>query len=302
MTRLNRWGIAAGIAAALTFAGNARAQSPGTSNQTAEPAPRTADPSGTGRAGERSGWSGTDAKESGSAASQSRDAQQGKSEGMGTGSNAQPQGKLDKKLDEAMQKLHAGNQAEVQMGQLGAQQAQSPEVKDYAQKLVDDHEKNDQKLTQMAQPIGANLNGDAFAKMQKDTQKELSKLQGKTGQDFDKAFMKQAVKDHEKDTKLMKDAAKQARKDNQQELASFFEATYTGMQGHLDHAKQIEKSLSGSHRQARQPARSGASDSGTGSSGGMSGSQQKSATPGDVQNPSGTPSTPNQPGSSGGSR
>ena len=47
----------------------------------------------------------------------------------GTGSAGK---KLDKKLQDGLEKLHADNQAEIQMAQVAAQSAQSPDVKQFA--------------------------------------------------------------------------------------------------------------------------------------------------------------------------
>jgi putative membrane protein len=151
--------------------------------------------------------------------------------------------KADMKLLEGLQKLHAGNEGEVQMGQMGAQMASDPLVKAFAQRMVDDHSKNDQHLTQMATTMGMPLTGKAYQAQQKDTQKALGKVHGKTGAEFDKAFISAMVKDHEKDAKGVKTLANRARKDGQGEVAGFLDTTEQTMQQHLAMAKQIEQAL-----------------------------------------------------------
>jgi len=195
-------------------------------------------------------------------------------------------GKVDKSLVEGLQKLHAANQAEVQMGQMGTKMAQDSQVKQFAQQMVDDHGKNDQHLTQMAQTMGVQLTGKTFQDKQKDTQKEMTKLQGKSGSDFDKAFMDGMVKGHEKVAKDVDKLAKKARDTNQTELASMLEQTHSKVQSHLDMAKQIQQSTKNEAKSAHSGAPSsmgtgssgssaGSSSSGTGSSSGTSGSDTK---------------------------
>jgi putative membrane protein len=152
--------------------------------------------------------------------------------------------KLDKGLQSKLETLHADNQGEIQMAQLAAQNAQSPSVKQFAEKVASDHERLDKKLQTTAQSAGATLDGKDFQKAQAANQKELTALQSKTGKDFDKAYMSRAVKDHESDLKTVKAAQQTAEKTKQPELAALLAGAQKGMQGHLEHAKAVEKSLS----------------------------------------------------------
>ncbi len=290
MANWNRWAVAAGLGGALAVFGPALAQTPQTPNNMGTSQQGTTD-SATGKEnGTRSGWSGSSATEPGerNGASEATQGSQGSSTGStsdttsagdtGSSSGASASsGKVDKKLQDDLQKLHADNQAEVQMGQMGEQQASSPDVKEFAQKLQQDHQKLDDKVTQTAQSAGISLEGKAAQSAQKDADKEMQKLHGKTGPSFDKAFLSQMVKDHEKDIKAMQKAAKQARKDKQTELASLFEQAATGMKSHLQEAKQLEKTA------GKKSARSSTSGStGSGSTGGAS------ATPGSSEPSSGS--------------
>jgi len=49
-----------------------------------------------------------------------------------------------------LQKIADANKAEIEMGQLAQSNASSPKVKDFGQKLVDDHTQNNQQLQQIA--------------------------------------------------------------------------------------------------------------------------------------------------------
>jgi len=264
----NRWRGAA-IIAALLIGAPAYAEEPGSQMGTGgQRSPgdhserSTTSNQGTGMSGSESGTAGSQGSTSttqGTGSAGSASATSGERSGS--------QKALKGDLEEQIQELHAANQAEVQLGQLGSQKAQSPEVKQYAEKLSQDHQKSDEQLRQIAQTLGANLEGEEFQEKQKDAQEDLAKLQEKQGQEFDKAFMKHMVKDHEKDVKEVEKAAKEARKQNHTELASFLQTTHTGLQGHLQEAQRIEKSLDQGSSQARTGSRAGEMGTGSGAAG-----------------------------------
>jgi len=88
-----------------------------------------------------------------------------------------------------------GGMAEVQLGQLALQKSNNADVKQFAQKMVDDHSKMGDQLKPIAQQIGVKI-PDGPSKKDKAT---IAKLQALNGDDFDKAYMKDMVKDHKSD-------------------------------------------------------------------------------------------------------
>jgi putative membrane protein len=293
MKKLIRWGLAAGLAAALALFGNAQAQSSTGSSGSSSPSGSsgsrgdTGGPTPTGK--DRSSAEQSTTPQGGAAGTSSdsgtRSGSTGSSATSGsTGAGSEAAGrqaagqtgaqKVDKGLQERLERLHATNQAELRKAQLGAQSAQSPEVKQFAEQMQNDHQRADQKLTETAQSAGAtSLEGETFRKESEKHKKELDKLQSKTGADFDKAFMSRMVKDHESAVKEAEKAAKDAKKGNHTELASMLEQSHSGMKGHLQHAKQLEKSVDqrGEQRQGRRPP-GATGGTGAGSDSGSSGS------------------------------
>ncbi len=120
---------------------------------------------------------------------------------MGENSTAQT---MDDKafVKEALQ----GGMAEVQLGQLAAQKASSPDVKQFGQKMVDDHTKLGDQMGMVAQQVGVKPPKD-LAKKDKQL---LAKLQGLSGEEFDKAYIAAMVKDHKKDEGAFKSEAQMA--------------------------------------------------------------------------------------------
>ena len=126
--------------------------------------------------------------------------------------------------------------AEVQAGKLGVSKASSPEVKKFAQSMVDDHGKHLSELRTMAKNKGMQLPSAPAKKHQA----AMKKLESASGAEFDKRFMTQMVKDHEDALKLVQDAAKNAK---DAALKADAEKTAPVIQKHLDEAKRIAASL-----------------------------------------------------------
>ena len=126
--------------------------------------------------------------------------------------------------------------AEVQAGKLGVSKASSPEVKKFAQSMVDDHGKHLGELRAMAKTKGMQLPSAPAKKHQQ----AMKKLESASGAEFDKLFMTQMVKDHEDALKLVQDTAKNAK---DPELKADAEKTAPVIQKHLEEAKRIAASL-----------------------------------------------------------
>ncbi len=109
-----------------------------------------------------------------------------------------------------------GGETEVQLGQLAQQKSQSSDVKQFAQKMVSDH-------TQMAdkwfKPVAQQLGVSEPKGPSKKDKKEIEKLQGLSGDDFDREYITMMVKDHRQDLKDFKDEAQVAQDPNVKQVA-----------------------------------------------------------------------------------
>jgi len=98
--------------------------------------------------------------------------------------------------DEAFAKKAAqGGEAEVQLGQLALTKASNQKVKDFAQKMVDDHSRMGDDLKALAAQKDIMLPSG----LSEDDQALSNKLSGLSGDAFDKAYMSAMVKDHRTD-------------------------------------------------------------------------------------------------------
>lgn len=96
-----------------------------------------------------------------------------------------------------LHKASIGGYAEVQLGQLAAQKGSSDEVKQFGQKMVDDHTALNEQLKPFADSMGV----PAPTKLDERNQAEYDKLNGLSGEEFDKEYLSYMVKDHHKDTR-----------------------------------------------------------------------------------------------------
>jgi putative membrane protein len=137
---------------------------------------------------------------------------------------------LDHKDLSFLKEAAQSGQAEVQMGAMAAGKAQNQQVKQLAEHLQQDHSKANQELTELAQTKGVTLPTEPPRK----EERMETRLQDKTGADFDKAFAEHAIKDHEKDiTKYEK--ALQSCKDP--EVKAFIEKNLPVLRQHLQMAR-----------------------------------------------------------------
>lgn len=124
--------------------------------------------------------------------------------------------------------------AEVQLGQLAQQKAASPQVKEFGQTLVNDHTQANQELQQIAQGAGMTLPSQPSNK----EQEAMQKLQNLSGPAFDKAFVRDEIKDHRKD---IGEFQKEAQSGSDPALKAFAEKTLPVLQKHLQMAQSLKQ-------------------------------------------------------------
>lgn len=128
-----------------------------------------------------------------------------------------------------------GGLTEVAMGKLATEKASSSSIKQYGEKLVNDHSKANDQLREVAKQQRVEIPESLDSKHQSKVDK-LSKLSGPA---FDRAFLKQQVKDHESDVRAFKD---EARNGTQPTVKTFANQTLPTLQEHLELAKNLKKS------------------------------------------------------------
>lgn len=136
-------------------------------------------------------------------------------------------------------KAAQGGLAEVKLGQLASEKGSSPDVKAFGQQMVDDHTKANDELKTVAQGQNMTLPTDLNPK----DQALYTKLQAMSGTQFDHAYVKAMVKDHEED---VKEFQKEANGGANPQIKDFASKTLPVLQSHLDKIKTVQSSLGGS--------------------------------------------------------
>lgn len=117
------------------------------------------------------------------------------------------QNKMDNDDISAMKQLAQANLNEIASGKTAAEKAQSPDVKKFGQKMVDDHTKMLADLQALAKKKNVALPKDADMK----DMAQMKVMEHKSGADFDKDYMEHMVQDHEKDLKDVQNIAAKAK-------------------------------------------------------------------------------------------
>ncbi len=125
--------------------------------------------------------------------------------------------------------------AEVRMGELSQQNAQDQQVKDFGQRLVNDHSKANEELSRIA----TQKNFQVPAAMSTKDQNMIDHLSSLNGADFDKACARHAVEAHQKAIRLFRTEAQSGQ---DPDLKAFAQKTLPTLEEHLHMAKQLNKS------------------------------------------------------------
>ena len=128
----------------------------------------------------------------------------------------------------------SGGRAEVKLGELARQNGTSDKVKDFGQKMVTDHSKAGDDLKQVAQQQGLNL-PEEMSKQDQATYDWLSKLEGKQ---FDEAYARAMLTDHQKDVAAFE---KEASSGKNEALKEFASRTLPTLKEHLKLAHEMAR-------------------------------------------------------------
>jgi putative membrane protein len=132
-----------------------------------------------------------------------------------------------------------GGMSEVELGQLAQQKASNPQVKQFAQRMVQDHTQANSKLMQIFQQKGVTpptTVGAQYGAMRE-------QIEGLSGSEFDREYMSQMVEDHTEDVANFQREVSNGKDANVKAWAS---QTLPTLKAHLQQAQTINRSLTGS--------------------------------------------------------
>jgi putative membrane protein len=126
--------------------------------------------------------------------------------------------------------------AEKQLGDLAEQKASNDSVKNLAKEIKDEHTQSVEKLQQIA----SNKNVSFPSDLSRSDRTIVERLQKLSGEEFDKEYMKQTVKEHQKDVENYRQQAKNAKDADVKEYA---QNTLPTLEQHLNRARQVSESI-----------------------------------------------------------
>lgn len=131
-----------------------------------------------------------------------------------------------------VRKAAIGGMAEVKLGQLAQEKGSNEQVKAFGKRMETDHAKAGDELMQVAAKDNITLPNGLDAKNQA-TYDKLSKL---SGSQFDRAYMRSMVMDHEEDIAEFK---REASTGKNADVKNFASQTLPTLEDHLKQARQV---------------------------------------------------------------
>ena len=126
--------------------------------------------------------------------------------------------------------------AEVELGRLASQRASSGTVKQFTQQMITDHSRANDELMQLAEQKGVEV-PTALDRKHKKAYDSLAKL---SGPDFDRAYIREMARDHNKDLKMFNREATRAK---DPDVKAWAAKTLPTLQQHQDQVKQTASSM-----------------------------------------------------------
>ena len=162
---------------------------------------------------------------------------EGKDRSMQSGSSASRN--MDAKI---VANALANDSTEITLTKNALSRIKESKVKDYANMLIDDHEKDAKKLTDVREGENiAKAKADMMPSVKAKVDNEMNRLQsGRSGNNFDISFLQMQIRDHQQAISRMKKAESQASND---QLKSYLKDNLSTLQKHLDKAQSLLKDL-----------------------------------------------------------
>jgi len=133
-----------------------------------------------------------------------------------------------------------GGMMEVELGRIAVQNGASEAVKQFGQRMVDDHSKANEELMTLATSKGITLP----TTLDEKHKEHLTKFSSMTGADFDRAYGKEMLSDHRKD---VSEFEKQSTKGTDPDLKAFATKTLPTLREHLQMAESLPGAKSGAN-------------------------------------------------------
>jgi putative membrane protein len=122
------------------------------------------------------------------------------------------------------------SRAEIELGELARQKGMRDEVKSFAERMVEDHTRAADELARLAQARGIELPAEPGGRHRED----LKEMKDLIGPDFDRAYMKRMLDEHEEAVELFE---KQAKSAEDPDVRAFAKRQLLALRGHYQAAQ-----------------------------------------------------------------
>lgn len=153
--------------------------------------------------------------------------------------NQQPRGEYRSGVfDDAswIKQVAQGNHLEIKVAEFASKKSDHAEVKQYAERLVQDHKKASEKLEQIAMKQGVMLQKE----LDSHHKQMCDKFESYTGDQLNREFAKHAVKSHVKEIAHFQRASQEAK---DEDLKTFARETLPVLRQHLEEARDLAKAV-----------------------------------------------------------
>jgi putative membrane protein len=141
-----------------------------------------------------------------------------------------------------LSQLNVANTMEIQVAGMAAKKATSASVKQVAKKLVNDHKMNESQLKALAKKLNVDLTSAQGGNMAAADSAALpSDLQSASGGQFDQAFVRHEIEDHQSNIDKIRNQMIPAASNAQ--VKTFLQKTVTAMEGHLAALKKVQQQV-----------------------------------------------------------
>ncbi len=135
-----------------------------------------------------------------------------------------------------MQEAATGGLAEVELGQMASTKASSPQVRQFAARMVKDHGAANDELLSLAKTKGVSLS----TQLDDRRRSTIARLRNLSGPTFEREYLHQMVKDHREDVSRFEH---EAGSDPDADLKAFAQRTLPIVRQHLELAETAQRSV-----------------------------------------------------------
>lgn len=142
-----------------------------------------------------------------------------------------------------LKEAYQTNLNEIELARLATQQASSSDVKEYAQRMIDEHSRSNEQIQQIASSKGVDLQSGAQSK-------DYSQFSNLSGPQFDQKYIENQQQSHQEAISMFRNAAD---KGSDPDVKSFASSQLSTLEQHQSMASDLSSRMSSTQTAENQP-------------------------------------------------